>query len=293
MGLTAEIEINTHAHLGEGSLWHAQRRVLYWVDIIGHKVYAYDPRTKINRTYDVGSDVGTVVARKSGGLIVALRFGIASLCEVSGQVTMLKEVPNAVNELRFNDGKCDPAGRFWVGTMGYAFGKGAGALWCFDAKHTLERKVSEITCSNGIVWTSDQKTMYYIDTPTGRVDAFDYHAESGEIRNRRTAVEIGKGDGHPDGMTIDANDNLWVAMWGGWKVIQYDPKSGQKITEIAIPGAERITSCAFGGENLDTLYITSSGGDLKPEDQKKQPNAGCLFVCKPGVKGVPAVDFAD
>ena len=203
---------------------------------------------------------------------------------------MLRE--EIVEGVRMNDGKCDPAGRFWAGSMAYTGDKGAGKLYRLDPDLSLHTVLDSVTISNGLVWTSNNSTFYYIDTPTGRVDAYDYDHGAGNISNCRTAVEIPDGQGGPDGMTIDSEDMVWVAHWGGGCVTRWNPQTGELLETVEVPGARQITSCALGGANLDDLYITSASIGLDDEGLAEQPNAGKLFRVKVKAKGVPARGFA-
>ena len=290
MSLTAEPILDIRATLGEGALWSVNAQVLYWVDIMEKRVHIYDPQTGDNATLDAGQDVGTVVERASGGLMIAIRDGFASLCIETGEVKMLRE--EIVEGVRMNDGKCDPAGRFWAGSMAYTGDKGAGKLYRLDPDLSLHTVLDSATISNGLVWTSNNSTFYYIDTPTGRVDAYDYNHGTGNISNCRTAVEIPDGQGGPDGMTIDSEDMVWVAHWGGGCVTRWNPQTGELLETVEVPGARQITSCALGGANLDDLYITSASIGLDDEGLAEQPNAGKLFRVKVKDKGVPARGFA-
>ena len=187
-------------------------------------------------------------------------------------------------ENRFNDGKCDPNGSLWVGSMSLNTKDPSGALYRVDPDGTVEKFVDSVTVSNGIVWTRDKKTMYYIDTPTGWIRAYDYDASKGTISNERIAVEIPESLGYGDGMAIDENDDLWVALWNGNGIAHFDPRSGKLIKKVEVP-AHNVTSCSFGGDNLDILYITTASIDMTEEEQLKYPNAGSLFSFQPGVKG--------
>ncbi|GMV80081.1 MAG: calcium-binding protein [Planctomycetota bacterium] len=287
----AEPIVQQGAHLGEGALWDHVDEVLYWVDILGGKVFQYEPQSGENRAFDVKHHVGTVVVRNSGGLLVALQPGIACLDPETGRTEMLVKIPEVDATARFNDGKCDPEGRFWVGTLTYKFDNGAAALYRIGPDLKWTKMLDGITCSNGIVWSADSRTMYYIDTPTRKVEAFDFNPRSGNITTRRTVVNVPEDKGWPDGMAIDSQDRLWVAMFGGGRVCGFDPKTGQLIGEIFIPGAKNITSCAFGGPEFTDLYITSAKEHLKPEDLNAQPNAGHLFHFKMEVPGVPSYEF--
>jgi len=168
--------------------------------------------------------------------------------------------------------------------------KASGQLYMVESDGHATPKLDNITISNGIVWSNDAKTMYYIDTPTGKIRAFDFDLTSGAISNERVAVEVPESLGYPDGMAIDAEDKLWVGLWNGNSVVRFDPQSGEVLQQIPVP-AHNVTACAFGGPNLDALYITTSSLDMTPEEQKKYPKAGALFKTVPGVKGVESALF--
>jgi sugar lactone lactonase YvrE len=222
--------------------------------------------------------------------MLAIKSGFASLDLNTEKVTLIVD-PEKRPENRFNDGKCDPMGRFWAGSLEYKELSPAGCLWRLDANLTVHRMLDGIFASNGIVWTSDKETMYYTDSHTLRIDAFDYDNESGNISNRRAAVTCTKADGYPDGMAIDAEDKLWVAHWDGNSVKRWDPKTGKLLRKIEFP-ATRVTSCAFGGPNFDQLYVTTATTGVDPAVLAKYPNAGGLFRVDPGVRGVPTFEFA-
>jgi len=281
-----ELILDAKALLGEGAAWDVERKRLYWVDIIGTKVHMYNPETGEDRAIDVGQQVGTLAPRQKGGLVLAMENGLYFLDEDSGALEFINDPESDLKENRFNDGKCDPAGRFWAGTLGAQ----PGGLYRMDHDLSVHKMVDGIRTSNGIIWSLDKRTMYYIDTPTMEVSAFDYDNTTGEISNRRAVVRVAEGEGHPDGMTIDAEGMLWVAMWNGWQVNRYDPQTGNKIGSIPVPAA-RVTSVAFGGDHLDELYITSARLQAEGEELANQPHAGGLFKARPGVKGVPGYSF--
>ena len=286
---TVELVLDAKAPLGEGAIWEPDKKVLYWVDIDGFKVHVYDPVANKDREYGVGKSVGTVVPRKSGGLMLAVKDGFAEMDLDTGSVKVVARPDDHPDAARFNDGKCDPSGRFWAGTMG--LGQGKGVLYRLDADLSIHRMLDNLTTPNGIVWSHDKKTMYYIDTRAGEVWAFDYDNATGAITNKRTAVKIPKGVGGPDGMTIDSSGMLWVAHWGGWGVYRWDPNTGKLLDTIKVP-AEQVSSCAFGGQDLDILYITTARTGVTGARLESQPLAGGLFCVKPGAKGVPAFSFA-
>jgi len=191
---------------------------------------------------------------------------------------------------RFNDGKCDPAGRFWAGTMHIRGQPNHGSLYRLDTDMTVHKMVEDVSISNGIVWTADHKTMYYIDTPTRTVYAYDYDNDTGAIDNRRIAIQVPEGIGFPDGMAIDAEGMLWIAHYEGKAVRRWDPASGKILHTIDLP-VSRVTACAFVGNNLDTLYITTAINGLSAERHAKEPHAGSLFVAQPGVTGTLTYRF--
>jgi len=285
MGEKVEQIPNTASILGEGSLWNGKEGLLWWVDILGHKIHTYNPATNTDKVYQLDQMVGTIVSRKSGGALVALHHGFASFDFASGKYTLITN-PETTSEIRFNDGKCDPQGRFWAGTMEVAeSGAPRGSLYVLDHDLKVHKKLSDVGISNGLCWSRDHKTMYYIDSPLKRVDSFDFDPATGDITNRKAVVTVTETDGFPDGMTIDSDDNIWVAHWGASKVTQWNPKTGKLLRTVSIP-AEKVSSVAFGGPDLTDLYVTTaSKGDPAP--------AGALFrVTGLGVKGVPAYEFS-
>jgi sugar lactone lactonase YvrE len=285
--LQAELVLDAKAMLGEGSIWHPKEKKLYWIDIEGKALHIYDPVTNTDKQFPLGSRVGTVVPVKGGGALVALQNGIHKIDTKTGKLTLINNpLPDTV-KLRFNDGKCDPSGRFWIGTMALDSRRKGAVLYRMDKDKTIRVMLDSVTISNGIVWTADKKTMYYNDTPTGTVQAFDYDDKTGEISNRRVVIKIPRGGGGPDGMTIDADGNLWVALWGSGTVGKFDPNTGQLLQKVIVP-APNVSSCAFGGKNLDVLYITTARAWMNEEKLKQFPLSGGLFSVKPGVRGVPA-----
>ena len=236
-----------------------------------------------------GKRVGTVVPMHGGNVLVALQTGIYRLDTTTGALTRLAD-PITDENLRFNDGKCDPAGRFWVGTFDLQQRPHAGTLYRFDPDGRTYVMLRHITNSNGIAWSLDRRTMYYIDTPTMAVQAFDYDNASGEIDDPRVIIRFPTGRGGPDGMTIDAEGKLWVAVWGGGCVHRYDPATGVLLQVVAVP-APFTSSCAFGGPELKTLFITSARGGLPLQQLAEFPLSGNVFAAQLGVAGVPACFF--
>ena len=287
--MQAKSILHAQASLGEGSLWNPATARLYWVDIEGRALHVFDPATGQDQHFATGKRISTVVPMRNGHALVALQTGIHELDLGTGQLTRLAD-PVTDEHLRFNDGKCDPAGRFWVGTFDFLARARAGTLYRYDPDGSTHVMLRHITNSNGIVWALDQRTMYYIDTPTLTVQAFDYDNASGAIANARVIIRFPEGIGWPDGMTIDAEGMLWVALWGGGAVQRYDPATGALLQVITVP-APFTSSCAFGGPDLTTLFITSARGGLDPQQLHTFPLSGNVFAAVPGVAGVPAYIF--
>ena len=289
--INVEVAYETKAKLGEGAFWNYKSEELYWVDIEEKKLHIFSPKTEENKTFEMPSRIGTVVpVDYENNAVVALEDGIYIVNTNTSELTLLSDVESDVTENRFNDGKCDPNGNLWVGSMHLAQTHPKANLYKIDALGNANKMLSNITISNGIVWTSDKKTMYYIDTPTGKIKAFDFNNKNNTITNERVAVIVNPKDGFPDGMAIDENDMLWVGMWNGNAVANYNPNTGELIKKIEVP-AHNVTSCAFGGENLDVLYITTASLDMTEEEQKKYPLAGSVFKVQLKEKGVKGSFF--
>jgi sugar lactone lactonase YvrE len=223
-------------------------------------------------------------------MMVALQQGFAAFDPPTGELSLWVDPEAHLPRNRFNDGKCDPAGRFWAGTISLDREPGAASLYCLEPDGRVRTMRRGVTNSNGIAWSLDAATMYYIDTPTQQVTAFDYDHQSGGITNPRTVVAIPAGAGKPDGMTVDAEGMLWIALWEGGCVGRWDPRSGARLQTINVP-ARRVTSCAFGGSQFEELYITTARVGLSEADLVRQPHAGGLFRARPGVPGVAAFEF--
>ena len=289
---TATLEYKINSKLGEGALWNYKTQEFYWVDIEGKTLNIYNPKTKTNKVIKTPSRVGTVVPYTKQQAVVALEDGIYKINLENGDLKQISNVESDITENRFNDGKCDPKGNLWVGSMHLKESLPNANLYKVEPNGVTTKMVDSVTISNGIVWSKDTKKMYYIDTPSKSIKSYDYNIETSTISNEKIAVNIPESLGYPDGMTIDENDTLWVGLWNGNAVAQFDPKTGELISKIEVP-AHNVTACAFGGENLDILYITTSTNDMTDEERKKYPLAGSIFKCKPGVKGVTAFFFGE
>lgn len=286
-----EIVNNHKCALGEGPVWDSDKSRILWVDILEGEIHHFYPESRLHHVYKTGQKTGAIALKKSSGIIAALENGFYEI-DIDNQLQNLIYNPEEhLPDNRFNDGKCDPAGRFWAGTMAMNDVPGAGKLYVLEKDLSVATKIEHVGCSNGLAWSLDQKTFYYIDTLTQNVVAYDFDISIGHIANPKIVVQIPKNEGYPDGMTIDSEGMLWIAVWNGWKVVRFNPLTGQKISEISLPAAQ-ITSCTFGGKDLTDLYITSAKTGLTPEQLKEQPYAGSLFVIKnTGCQGLKTHKF--
>ncbi|MCP3031873.1 SMP-30/gluconolactonase/LRE family protein [Halobacillus sp. A1] len=285
-----ELVVNSQATLGEGPCWDRHEDVLYWVDILEKKIGKYVPETREIEYIQLDSYVGAVAPREQGGLVVALQKGFYYLDWEKESLQPIADPENHLPMNRFNDGKCDPAGRFWAGTMDLAEESTTGALYCLQKDLKVEKKIDNVGISNGLAWSPDQRFMYFIDTPTGKVFQYEYEINTGKITNPEVAVQFPEGIGHPDGMTIDEEGMLWIAHFAGHGVSRWNPHTGEQLDFIEIP-AVNVTSCTFGGENLDELYVTTARKGMSEEDLEEYPQAGGVFKVKTGIKGSPCYRF--
>ncbi len=280
-----ELVVDARATLGEGALWDERAQRLYWVDILGLKLHVYDPATGENKTYHVGKRVSTVVLSESGKVLVTIEDGFAWFDLATSKLDIIVDPEADKPENRFNDGKCDPAGRFWAGTMhASATVPEKGSLYRLDPDFSVHTMLTGVSISNGIVWTADHKTMYFNDTTPGTVTAFDFDNATGEISRPRVVIQVPESMGAPDGMAIDSEGMLWIAHFFGGAVYRWNPHTGSVIDTVSLP-ASNPTACAFGGENLDELYITTARESVSEEQLTREPHAGGLFHVKTGVTG--------
>ncbi|MEM9831345.1 MAG: SMP-30/gluconolactonase/LRE family protein [Bacteroidota bacterium] len=279
--MQAELLLKWDAVVGEGPVWDYRQQCLYWVDIIRGHLYKYDPTSSHNQVFQIGQYVGAAVPRNSQGLVLALHHGFGLFDEESETLTMIYDPEVHLPENRFNDGKVDAKGRFWAGTMPINPKDPNGSLYILHPTGEVETKLDNIYISNGLAWSVDNKWFYYIDSTRGQVDCYHFDLETASIEYDREVIKIDPAIGIPDGMTIDENGNLWVAIYDGGRIIAVDPERGEIIEQIEVP-AKKTSSCTFGGENLDTLFITTISENTDP---LQDPSAGSLFAVKPGVKG--------
>jgi sugar lactone lactonase YvrE len=286
----AEPAVEARSRLGESPWWDGRRGELVWVDVEQGRLHRGDPDTGRFTSRDVGGVLPTVLPRRDGGLVLALRDTLVTTStgelgtgETSERLARLSDLPE---DLRFNDGGCDPIGRLWIGTMSVSRRPDA-ALYRLEGDGALVPVVRGLTVSNGIDWSPDGATLYHVDTPTARIDAYDYDVADASIGGSRCFVELpGR---RPDGLTVDAEGGIWVALFGTGEVHRYAPDGSRtEVVEIPTP---QTTSCAFGGDGFDRLFVTTANvgdGATAGDDG----GAGAIFVCTPGVTGRPVLAFA-
>ncbi|HYN95785.1 MAG TPA: SMP-30/gluconolactonase/LRE family protein [Pilimelia sp.] len=285
--LRAELVLDAKARLGEGPVWDAARDRLLFVDILAPALRTFRPDTGATTSVPVAQYLGVIRPRAGGGLVAGVADGFAALDEQTGELTLLAPVERDNPGNRMNDGGCDPAGRFYAGTMAMDEGVGQGGLYRLDRDHGLRTVLTGVSVSNGIAWSPDGTLMYYADTPTHRVDVFDYDVASGSAGGRRPFLDFTAEKGLPDGLTVDADGGLWIALHGAGTVRHYTA-GAELATTVELP-VRAVTACAFGGPGLGTLYVTTAA-DL--EAGERSPLAGALFAVEPGVRGQPVVQYA-
>ena len=289
--LVAEPVFDHICLLGEGPVWNDLIGVISWVDILRGEIHEFSEASHEHRTLHLGQMIGSFVITADGDYMAALRNGLGLVDRNSGQITHLHHPEAHLPGNRFNEGKCDPAGRFWVGSMAMSEEPGAGNLYMIDRDLSFSLKVPAVSISNGLAWSLDERTLYYIDSPTRQVVAYTYDKQTGEIKDKRVVIRMNEEDGFPDGMTIDTEGMLWIGHWDGWQVGRWNPVTGEKILSIRMPVA-KVTSCTFGGSNLQDLYITTASTGMSNEELRGQPTAGSLFVVKnSGYCGLEPIHF--
>jgi sugar lactone lactonase YvrE len=282
---------SVRALLGEGPMWSTRDQVLYWVDILAPAVHRHDPVDGKAAQTPLGAMVSMVVPQVSGGLLVATPGGLMSLRAEDGTLTPFAHPEAGRSGQRYNDGKCDRLGRLWIGSMDMGAAPNRGALYRVDPDGRWTTMDSGFTVPNGLGFSPDNTRMYFADTYRQTVYEYDFDLAAGTVANRRPLIVFDADDGKPDGMTVDAEGCLWVAVWDAWRVSRYSP-SGQELMRIRLP-VPRPTSCCFGGANLQTLYVTSASVRLSGEALAAAPLSGALFALEvPGIRGLPETSFA-
>lgn len=271
--------------LGESALWHPIEKALYWIDIVEKKLHRLDVKTNQHQLWIMPTEVGTIVPNATGGLLIALRTGIALLNPVSDQIHYLCKLPdNLAAKTRFNDGHCDRQGRFWVGTIDLEEKNPLASIFRLD-KNKLILQDENYICSNGLVSSLDSRYFYICESARRIIYRYDFDVASGTIHNKKIFAKIADDAGFPDGLAIDSEGYIWNAHINGWVITRYSPDG--KIDRVITLPTQGPTSICFGGDDLKTLYITTAKRDVPLADVKNQPYAGNVFSIAVDVAGVP------
>ncbi|HXT71989.1 MAG TPA: SMP-30/gluconolactonase/LRE family protein [Vicinamibacterales bacterium] len=288
--MNCELVFDVRVELGEGPLWDDRRQRLLFVDIMRGHIHEFDPVARADRIINVGRPVGAVALTEKGDWIAAAADGFYRVDPASGKVALLVAIEANLPDNRMNDGYVDARGRFWAGTMGMAGRREKGTLYRLDPDGKVRRMLGPVSISNGLDWSPDNRIFYYTDLALGRVDQFDFEVASGTIKNRRPFVEFPTEIGYPDGLIVDAEGFVWVALWEGGSLHRYAP-DGRLDVIVPVP-ASQTTKCAFGGPDMRDLYVTTAWIGLDAAARAEQPHAGSLFRIRPGVRGKNINRFA-
>jgi len=278
------------AFIGKEPHWSSSSQKLYWVDMLAPAIYAGDPASNEYKVFPMQELVGAVVPRTRGGFVVAMQSGFKAVDLESGSTTLIADPEANLPGNRFNAGKCDKKGRLWAGSLSIDTAPDKGGLWCLDIDGSVRKMDDGFHISNGMGWSPDDKKFYFTDSVKRLIYEYDFDLESGSIENRRTFVEVPEGVGVPDGLTVDSEGCVWSVHWDGWCITRYDPEGNvERVINVPVP---RPTSCAFGGPDLSTLYISSARIRLSAQELVEAPLSGSIFALDAGVKGLPSNEFA-
>lgn len=281
---------NPGALVGEGPVWDQSAQVLWWVDIKGQRLFRFDPARGENRAWAMPERIGCVAPRRSGGLIGAFQTGFKGIDASTGAVTPIVDPEPDRPGNRFNDGKCDRRGRLFAGTMDDAEVACTGTLYRLDPDLGVHIVRRDVHLSNGLGWSPDDRVMYHTDSLRRVIWPFDYEPDLGTIANERVLARVPDEAGVPDGLCVDAEGFVWSAHWGGWRLTRYAPDGRiDRVLDMPVP---QPTSCAFGGPDLATLFVTSAAIGMTDADFVKAPDGGGLFAVDAGVRGLPVSGFA-
>lgn len=281
-GIAATLQLDAQCTLGEGPVWHGG--AVWFVDIEGRRLHRYDVGPKTAESFEVPGRIGFAAPTSGDCWLIAQDAALASYTPGGDAPELISQVEPVDSGTRLNDGKSDPAGRLFAGTMHLKVTPGAGSLYRFGHDGSPTAVEKSVTISNGLAWDVSRGVMYFIDTATGRVDAMDWCQETGEVSSRRPVATIE--NGAPDGMCIDRDGMLWVALWGGSRVACVDPANGKEVRSVAVD-CPNVTSCCFGGEDLDQLWITTARIGLDDAALAAHPASGGLFMAEPDAVGLP------
>jgi L-arabinonolactonase len=284
------LAVDAKNKLGEVPVWDVAEQALYWIDIERAKLFRLDHGSGAVRDWSLPERIGSFALRRQGGLVCAMESGFAYFDPATSAIEWIARPEAMIRRNRFNDGKCDRAGRFWAGTMDDMLKEHTGSLYRLDPDGRIHRMDGAIGISNSLAWSPDDRTFYFADTMDGEIRAYDFDPTRGDISNRRVFASTADQPGSPDGSTIDADGYLWNAQWDGWRLVRYAPDG--RVDRIVDLPVQKPTSCMFGGPDLRTLYVTSAIWDLDAEALAAQPWAGGVLALDVGVAGLPEPRFA-
>ncbi|TKG96878.1 SMP-30/gluconolactonase/LRE family protein [Puteibacter caeruleilacunae] len=289
--MKVELIVEANNILGEGPLWDERNKEFVWVDIEKGLLQFFCVEDNGLEVVVLKEKISAVVLTSvAGTYLLALKRGLTLYDRIKGSFKKIVDPEKDIPNNRFNDGKCDSMGRFWIGSMDMDVKKYAGNLYCLNNDSQIDLRLSGLTISNGMAWSLDNQQMYFIDTDTYKVMCYDYDETSGAIVHPVEAVCVSKEHGAPDGMCIDSEGMLWIAHWGGANVSRWNPNSGELLEKVDIP-APLVTSCCFGGKDLTELYVTTASQGLTEDELKRYPLSGSVFKIKTSIKGAPVHRF--
>ncbi len=284
----ARLAVDARARVGECPIWDADRARVVWLDIPGQTINSFWPGSQATRVQSVPQEISAIALRADGGLVGTSSEGFVLIDEgdAVNPLRLIATVPHRSPTLHMNDGKCDRAGRFWAGSVAVnAQDAGRAALHRLDPDGSVSTEIEGVTVSNGLGWSPDDRHMYYTDSASQRVDRFEFNLDSGALGEAQPLIEVDATDGAPDGLAVDQDGFVWVAVVHGSEVRRYSP-AGDLVARVKLPTSV-VTSCCFGGPELTELYITTSAEHVRGERRASEPLAGGLFVCDVGVPGLP------
>lgn len=285
MAMKASVLYPAACELGESPMWHTGRQSCFWVDIEGCTIYEYKWKEKKLQQWQLPNRVSLIVRGKNNEVLLGMQGGIQKFDLDSGNLSLITDLDKTWHNQRFNDGACDSMDRLWIGTMQLDQQSGTGSVYCISKNNKIETKINQVTISNGLTWSADNARMYYTDSLTREIWSYVFDKKTGEISFEKVVISIPVEMGLPDGIAMDEEGFLWVALWGGYGVGRWDIVTGKMIDFIKVP-APHVISCAFVGENSDQLMITTARHGMGENALLQYPESGHVFIVKPGVKGI-------
>jgi sugar lactone lactonase YvrE len=283
--MTATLLHKLSSTLGEGAFWHSTRNSFFWVDIEGKTLYEHTAQGKLS-SWGSPYRISMVAQTQEDHVIVlAMQGRVMKFDLQTGALSMVVKIELDKPDNRSNDGGVDVMGRLWIGTMSMHFQEGSGSLYCIDRDLSVNKKIQGLTVPNGLVWSADNTRMYHVDSNSRKVAAYAFDPNMGTISFKKNVLQIPRNMGSPDGMCMDEEGMIWIAHWNGFGVYRWNPADGTLIGKIEVP-VPQVSSCAFGGENMDQLLITTARQNMSAADREKYPDSGSVYIATPGVRGL-------